>query len=243
MVVFGLIDQTGHLIEYARIRGNSTISGLCFDSRGILYVTTIQGTIYRIDPNKSGRVLAHLGHRQNNGEIFLADLTIGPQEEIYVSNCPSNGGGIFKINTDGEYKIFSSGSQLGTQGLLLDQDGFLWSLENATGTLVKRSLSSTVVARIAVCDAEAFNFAEGFDGNLAMDSLGRLYITAGRAGNIMRVNREGRAETFLTGLVNPTGIVFGADGALLVLEAGRSRVLKVGALDKADRTASARALS
>jgi hypothetical protein len=47
----------------------------------------------------------------------------------------------------------------------------------------------------------------------------------------------------MTGLVNPTGVAFGHDGALFVLEAGRSRVLKIAALDKADRTASATALS
>ena len=75
-----------------------------------------------------------------------------------------------------------------------------------------------------------------------MDSLGRLYVTAGRAGTVIRVNREGRTETFLTGLGNPTGVAFGPDGALFVLEAGRSRVLRVAALDKADRTASATAL-
>ncbi len=147
------------------------------------------------------------------------------------------------MEADGEYKILAAGPQLGTQGLLLDQEGFLWGLEHATGTLVKRSLSGSALTRISVSDSQAFNFADGFDGNLAMDSLGRLYVTAGRAGNIIRVNREGRSETFLTGLINPTGIAFGADGALLVLESGRSRVLKVGALDKADRAASARALS
>jgi glucose/arabinose dehydrogenase len=76
-----------------------------------------------------------------------------------------------------------------------------------------------------------------------MDSLDRLYVTAGRAGTVIRVNREGRTETFMTGLVNPTGVAFGHDGALFVLEAGRSRVLKIAALDKADRTASATALS
>lgn len=237
------IDQTGAVTEYARIRGNSTISGLRFDSRAVLYVSTIQGTVYRIDPNKSGRVVAHLTNKQSKSEIFLADLIIGPQEELYVSNCPSNNGGIFKVEQNGEYKLISSGSSQGTQGLLLDQDGFLWGLEHATGTLVKRSLSGAVVAHVVVADSNAFNFAEGFDGNLAIDSLGRLYVTAGRAGNIIRVNREGRSETFLTGLSNPTGIAFGADGALLVLEAGRSRVLKVAALDKADRTTSARALS
>ena len=237
------VDSTGHLIEYARIRGNSTISGLRFDSRGILYVATIQGTIYRIDPNKSGRVLAHLANAQNGKETFLADLVIGPQEEIYVANCPSTTGGIFKVEADGEYKLLSSGPQQGTQGLLLDHEGFLWGLEHATGTVVKRSLAGTALARIAVAESQAFDFADGFDGSLAMDSLGRLYITAGRAGSVLRVNREGPAETFLSGLVNPTGIAFGADGALLILEAGRSRVLRVAALGKADRPASARALS
>jgi len=237
------IDGGGHLIEYARIRGNSTISGVCFDSRGVLYVATIQGTIYRIDPSKSGRVLAHLANGQSNKEIFLADLVIGPQEELYVANFPNTTGGIFRVEADGDYKILSAGTQQGTQGLLLDHEGFLWGLEHATGTAVKRSLTGTTVARITVADSQAFNFADGFDGNLAMDSLGRLYVTAGRAGNVIRVNREGHAETFLTGLINPTGITFSADGALLVLEAGRSRVLRVAALDKADRTTSARALS
>ncbi len=237
------VDQGGHLIEYARIRGNSTISGLRFDSRGILYVVTIQGTIYRIDPNKSGRVLAHLTNGQSNKETFLADLVIGPQEELYVANCPSNTGGIYKVEADGEYKLLSSGPQQGAQGLLLDQEGFLWALEPATGTVVKRSLTGSVVARIVVAESQAFDLADGFDGSLAIDSLGRLYITAGRAGNVIRVNREGHAETFLSGLINPTGIAFGIDGALLILEAGRSRVLRVAALDKADRPTSARTLS
>jgi sugar lactone lactonase YvrE len=50
-------------------------------------------------------------------------------------------------------------------------------------------------------------------------------------------------DTLLTGLLNPTGITFAPDGTLYLLEAGRSRVLRVVALDKADRTASATALS
>ncbi len=61
---------------------------------------------------------------------------------------------------------------------------------------VKHSLNGRELARVKVAEPEAFNFADGFDGNLAMDSLGRLYVTAGRAGNIIRVNREGRSEIF-----------------------------------------------
>jgi sugar lactone lactonase YvrE len=236
------IDGNGQLSEYARIRGNSTISGLRFDRKGVLYVATIQGTVYKIDPNKSGRILAQLDGNLTGGGTFLSDIAIGAREEVYVSNFPSNTGGVFKIDKTGDSEVFLGGPGHGTQGLLLDSDGFLWCLEHASGSVVKRSLDSREVARIPVADSESFNFADGYDGNLAMDSLGRLYVTAGRAGTVIRVNREGRTETFLTGLVNPTGVAFGPDGALFVLEAGRSRVLRVAALDKADRTANATAL-
>lgn len=237
------VDNGGQLTEYARIRGNSTISGLRFDRKGVLYVATIQGTVYRIDPNKSGRILAQLDGSLTGGGTFLSDLAIGTRDEIYVSNFPSNTGGIFKIDRTGEYEVLVGGPGHGTQGLLLDSDGFLWCLEHATGSVVKRSLDGREITRVAVAEPESFNFADGYDGNLSMDSLGRLYVTAGRSGCVFRVNREGRAEIFLSGLINPTGVAFGNDGALFVLEAGRSRVLRVAALDKAERTSSATALS
>lgn len=237
------IDANGQLSEYARIRGNSTISGLRFDRKGVLYVSTIQGTVYRIDPTKSGRILAQLDGSLTGGGTFLSDLAIGKNEEIFVSNFPSNTGGIFKIDKSGEYEVLIGGPGHGTQGLLLDPDGFLWCLEHATGSVVKRSLDSREIARVMVAEPESFNFADGYDGNLSMDSLGRLYVTAGRAGTLLRVNREGKSEVFLSGLLNPTGVAFGPDGALFVLEAGRSRVLRVAALEKGDRTASATALN
>jgi hypothetical protein len=237
------VDNLGTLTEYARIRGNSTISGLRFDRKGVLYVATIQGTVYRIDPNKSGRILAQLDGSLTGGGTFLSDLAIGTRDELFVSNFPSNTGGIFKIDKTGEYEVLIGGPGHGTQGLLLDPDGFLWCLEHATGSVVKRSLDGREAARVVVAEPESFNFADGYDGNLSMDSLGRLYVTAGRSGSVLRVNREGKSEVFLTGLVNPTGVAFGPDGALFILEAGRSRVLRIAALDKADRTASATALN
>jgi sugar lactone lactonase YvrE len=237
------VDQGGQLTEYARIRGNSTISGLRFDRKGVLYVSTIQGTVYRIDPSKSGRILAQLDGSLTGGGTFLSDLAIGAREEIYVSNFPSNTGGIFRIDRNGEYEVMVGGPGHGTQGLWLDNDGFLWCLEHVTGSVIKRSLDGREVARVLVTEPECFNFADGYDGNLTMDSLGRLYVTAGRSGTVLRVNREGKSEVFLNGLLNPTGITFGSDGTLFVLEAGRSRVLRVATLDKADRTASATALS
>lgn len=238
-----VIDNTGQLSEYARIRGNTTISGLRFDRKGVLFVATIQGTVYKIDPNKSGRVLAQLDGSMTGGGTFLADLILTSTDEVLVSNFPSNTGGIFRIDRVGEYEVLVGGPGMGTQGLLFDNEGHIWGLEHSTGSVVKRSLDGKELARIAVAEPEAFNFADGFDGNLVMDHLGKLYVTAGRAGNVLRVGRDGKVDTFLTGLVNPTGITLGTDGVIYVLEAGRSRVLRVVALDKADRTASATALS
>lgn len=237
------IDTAGQMTEYARIRGNTTISGLRFDRKSVLYVATIQGTVYKIDPNKSGRVLAQLDGSLTGGGTFLSDLVLTSNDEVIVSNFPSNTGGIFKVDRSGVYDVVVGGAGHGTQGLLVDQDGHLWGLEHSTGSVVKRSLEGKELARMQVAEPEAFNFADGFDGNLAMDTLGRIYVTAGRAGSVFRVNRDGRVDTFLNGLVNPTGITFSQDGTLFVLEAGRSRVLRVIALDKADRPASEKALS
>ena len=103
------VDSTGQLTEYARIRGNSTISGLRFDRKGVLYVATIQGTVYRIDPNKSGRILAQLDGSLTGGGTFLSDLAIGTRDELFVSNFPSNTGGIFKIDRTGEYEVLIGG--------------------------------------------------------------------------------------------------------------------------------------
>lgn len=237
------IDSTGQLTEYARIRGNTTISGLRFDRKGVLYVATVQGTVYKIDPNKSGRVLAQLDGSRTGGGTFLADLVLTANDEVLVSNFPSNTGGIFKVDRMGEYEVLAGGPGLGTQGLLMDSEGSVWGLEHATGSVVKRTLDGREISRSVVAEPESFSFADGFDGNIAIDSLGRLYVTAGRAGSVFRVGRDGKVDTFINGLSNPTGISFAQDGTLYVLEAGRSRVLRIIALDKADRTASEKAIS
>ena len=225
------VDQGGQLTEYARIRGNSTISGLRFDRKGVLYVSTIQGTVYRIDPNKSGRILP-------NSTVVSQVVA---RSFLILSSAPKTNSCLelsfeyrwyFRVDRTGEYEVILGGPGHGIQGLLLDTDGYLWCLEHSSGSIVKRSLDGREMARVVVAEPECFNFADGYDGNLAMDSLGRLYVTAGRAGSILRINREGRSEIFLNGLVNPTGIAFGTDGSLFVLEAGRSRVLRVAALER-----------
>lgn len=238
-----LVDNNGQLAEYARIRGNSTISGLRFDKKGMLYISTVQGTVYRIDPCKSGRILAQLDGTLTGGGTFLSDIVLGNRDDIYVSNFPSNTGGIFKIDNKGSVDMFIGGPGHGTQGLLLDRENHLWSLEHGTGSVLKYSSDGRELARINIAEPESFNFSDGFDGNLAMDSLQRLYVTVGKAGMVVRVNQDYETEVFMHDLVNPTGITFGDDGSLYVLESGKARVLRVLFLNKKEKTTQATALS
>jgi hypothetical protein len=58
-----------------------------------------------------------------------------------------------------------------------------------------------------------------------MDSSNRIFVTAGKSGTLHRVNSAGDSEIFVSGLLNPTGIVFGESDQLFILESGRSRLL------------------
>lgn len=238
-----LLDASGQASKYLQLRSGEIISGLCFNPNGMLFVATESGGLYKIDGSRRGRILTQLDGRLTGGNTFLSNIALGMNNSVYVSNCADtdgeNSGGIFRINPNGDYDVLNGGIGKGIKGLLVDQEDYLCSIEYATGSLVKRSTSGEEVSRLGLCVANDFLSAEAHDGNLAMDSLGRIYVTVGKAGKVLRVNREGIAETFLTNLLHPTGIAFGADGSLFVIEAGCPRVLRVAALDKADHTTSA----
>ncbi len=76
---------------------------------------------------------------------------------------------------------------------------------------------------------------------LAFDAQGRMYVeelsdapgfpTPG-AGKVVRVNTDGTIDDFVTGLVVPTGLLYGPDGALYISDfgaapAGLGRILRV----------------
>ncbi len=69
--------------------------------------------------------------------------------------------------------------------------------------------------------------------NPAFDAQGRLYVTySGSRGqqvpvSIFRIDRAGARESFVTGLVNPTAMIFGPDGKLYVSSRFEGTVYKV----------------
>jgi hypothetical protein len=234
-----LLDANGQASKYLQLRSGEEISGLSFNTTNTLFVATSLGGLYKIDASRKGRILTQLDGRLTGGNTFLHDVAVGANSTVYVSNCVGDGanstGGIYRINPNGDYDVIAGGIGSGCKGLLVDQEGNLWSMEQSTGMLVKYSISGQELSRFALCTSADLLPADGQDGNLTVDSLGRIYVTAGRSGRVIRVTREGVVETFLANLARPTGIAFGADGSLFVIESGRPRILRVSALDKADR--------
>lgn len=61
---------------------------------------------------------------------------------------------------------------------------------------------------------------------LAVDAAGRVAIVGERSGQVCVLSPDGVALVHAGGLRAPRGVVFGADGALLVAEAGAARIVR-----------------
>jgi sugar lactone lactonase YvrE len=62
---------------------------------------------------------------------------------------------------------------------------------------------------------------------------GALYVTDETDGRILKLSAGRTAETWVTGLQDPSGIVIGPDGAVYVADEGAGRVVRIGADRKA----------
>lgn len=74
--------------------------GLCFDSRGNLYVGSTTGTITRITPDGTRSVFAETGRS-------LAGLATGPQDEIFAAAF--NTGEVLAVSQNGVIRVATSG--------------------------------------------------------------------------------------------------------------------------------------
>jgi len=221
-----LVD--GHLSEYVRIKRDGKIASMRFDAEGAMYVATAQGLIYKIEQNKSGRILAQVGGSLGQAETLLKDVAVG-RDYVLVSNYSADAYGIFKIGQDGRYDVLVKGPGSGTQGILIDSDGFLWCVEPSTGCIIKRSISGEELLRTIIASPDDFHASDGYDGSIAIDSLSRLYITIGKVGQVIRIDiaTGQKVDTLFSGLNNPTGIACDVTGDLYILESGHNRILKL----------------
>lgn len=127
----------------------------------------------------------------------------------------------------GEVRTLAGPIEAGSGGVEVDAQGNVYTAD--FGRHLSQGPMGTKVFRVTpVGDVSVF--AEGFNGasGNAIDAEGRFF-QANIAGNtISRVREDGSIETVVTeGLVNPVGIAFGVDGALMVANCGSHQVARV----------------
>ncbi len=109
-------------------------------------------------------------------------------------------------------------------GMIIDSAGNLY-ISQYQGTVVRRMTPDGVVSV----------FADGFDApnGLALDAAGNLYVANARGARISRVTPGGSVtQDFITGVANPSGLVFNPAGdTLLISQYGSSRISKVALAD------------
>jgi len=103
------------------------------------------------------------------------------------------------------------------EGLSVGKDGAIYIAETATGRVrvYRNGKLHTVIDRLNEPD------------QVRLDAAGALWITEdAKPGRLVRY-QDGKFEVIVSGLDFPQGMVFMADGTLLLAEQGRSRVLAV----------------
>lgn len=209
--------------KYGSLDLGQTISSLCIDrTMETVYASTF-ADVFSIAPNNNYTRRVNRAALNEDGQ--LADLKISPKDSLFVSSNSRKDGGIFTIGRVGTPHAIIRGPDLAMKGLWIDADLSVLCLETSKNSIVKRSLEGRELSRIRV-DSDIFESSREFDGRFAVGDGGSLYLAAGRAGTVFRLNKE-LLQPYVTGLRNPTGIAFDIKTGLLILESGRARLLSI----------------
>lgn len=170
-------------------------TGLAFDSRGQLYVSSRHdGIIYQVTP--SGNVATYV-----EGMGVATGIAFDSEENLYVGD---RSGTIFKISPSRDVFVFATmESSISAYHLAFGPDGYLY----VTGPTTS---SNDVVHRIAPTgEVETFFRGLGRPQGLTFDAEGNLYVAASWRGKrgIIRINPAGEARQFLSGN-NIVGLCF-----------------------------------
>jgi hypothetical protein len=163
--------------------------GLAFDASGYLYVSNAAGTtIEKFTPGGVGSVFA-------SGIPYGYGLALDAAGNLYVAE--SNNATIEKITPGGVSSAFATGVN-GVAALAFDSSGNLYA-----------SGDSGVITKITPGGVQS-TFASVVSGDyaLAFDSAGNLFAANFYYGTITEYNSSGTGSVFLTGLTEPTGLVF-----------------------------------
>lgn len=214
-VTLGLEDGDGRVL---RLRGGKTqvVASKLDRPRGLalrkhsLYVTeqVSDGRVIEINlADNTRRVIENLSNPGHIVKLPGGDLAV---TEEGVS------GRLMRLMPNGAIEVITAGLNY-PEGLSVARDGTIYVGESGTGRVLAYRQGEL---NVVVDDLDELGQIE-----VALD--GSLWITeVGTPGRLLHL-RDGAIETVLSGLKEPRGIAVMDNGAVLVAERGRSRILLV----------------
>lgn len=200
------ITADGRVVEIAG--GLDGPHDLESDAQGNLYVAeTGKNRIARIAPN--GTVTSYIDDL--NAPV---DLAFSPQGELFV--CEFTGERLIAFKSPTEKRVVISGFR--PHGLAFPM----------TGGIIVNDISGSRVIKI-LADGKVDLIADKIDLpiGIVIGPSGDLYLAARKAGQLLRISRNGTRTVLLSGLKTPRDPAFDAKGNLYVAESDGGRILKV----------------
>lgn len=162
-------------------------TGLAFDREGMLYVSSrYDGIVYQVTP--SGNMSVYV-----EGMGVATGLAFDPEENLYVGD---RSGTIFKISKSRQIYVFATlEPSIAAYHLAFGSDDYLY----VTGPTTSSFDSVYRVSRAG--EVETFFRGVGRPQGLAVDSMGRVYVSGSLAGRrgIVRLDASATPSQFLSG--------------------------------------------
>ncbi len=199
-----------------------------YDLLGRLAVVLVQLDAAALE-EQTGRITPVSLAADRGGALYVAD---GDRDRVLAFDFAGR-----LVRTVGSYGA-APGSFRGLASIAVAPHGELVTVERPVSLPRKRANAADSLAasgaRVQRLDAGGAPIAswlvpavseESFA--LAVDDSGRVAVTCASAGTVTVYSREGRVLAAREGLAQPGAVAWMPDGALLVAEAGRGRILRV----------------
>jgi virginiamycin B lyase len=211
----GRISQSGH-IQRSHLEAADLVQGLVSGPRGVIWFTTHDGGVYRIQPRGGGlRRVASL-----KAGSLPAGIAAGRDHALWIAE--GGRGRIARVTTSGHVREYRVGSRTEPYSIVSGPDRALWFTELLAGRIGRISLKGKVTQyRVPVSFSRPFQITVGPDRALwfAQDGVPRLG----------RISVKGRITEVGTLKAPATGITEGPDRAVWFVESSGNRYGRVTA--------------
>lgn len=186
------ITPDGETSLYATSPTIGFVTGMAFDSQGILYVTSgATSSIHKVTPD--GNVTPFVGGFSD----FPVGLETDSEDNLYVTLW--NSGAVSRITPDGNMTTYATGIDTGAVDVVFDEFGNLFTANFLTGDIFKTTPDGTTIM------IGSINTVAGY----MTYASGHLYVSGYTSNYIYQVSPEGDVVEYAG-----TGEAGAVDGAL-----------------------------